>query len=361
MVKKVKENKIVFVGISGGVDSAVAALILIQQGYEVVGVFIRTWSPDFIDCTWKNERREAMRVCAHLKIPFLECDAEKEYKEGVADYMISEYRKGKTPNPDVMCNREVKFGVFWQFAKKRGADFIATGHYVHKITEGDKFMLLKNPDEGKDQVYFLWTLNQEDLFHVIFPLGKIKKVEVRRLAKKFKLPNANKKDSQGVCFLGQLDMKKFLEHYIDLEPGDVLNSKGEIIGHHNGAFFFTIGERHGFIIDKKYKESGPLYVVSKDFNKNTITVSEHSPVIISKEDKNTIISCHNTNWINTVPENNKKYQAQIRYHGELIDCNVKTVKEDKISVLFNKQINIDSGQSMVFYDGDICLGGAVVD
>jgi tRNA-specific 2-thiouridylase len=360
MVKKLGE-KTVFVGISGGVDSAVAALLLKQQGYKVVGVFIRTWTPDFINCTWKSERRDAMRVCANLSIPFLECDAEKEYKEGVANYMIEEYKKGRTPNPDVMCNREVKFGVFWNFAKKKGADFIATGHYVKNRKENKLYNLLKNKDEGKDQVYFLWTLTQEDLSHSLFPLGDLNKKEVRKIALKNNLPNAKKKDSQGVCFLGPLDMKKFLEHYIETKEGDVLNEENEIIGTHRGSIFFTIGERHGFNILKKFKKSKPLYVIKKDIKNNTITVSENSPISPGQDSKSMIIKCQNVNWINNIPLESKRYQAQIRYHGELVNCRIKNEKQDSVSVIFENSVNVDAGQSIVFYDKDVCLGGGVVN
>jgi len=249
MGKKLRKNvdfkhKIkVFVGVSGGVDSSVSAALLKEatpknfeklfgrptpkgfSGYNVVGVFIRTWQPDFIECTWRDERRDAMRVCAHLDIPFLECDGEEAYKKGVADYMIEEYKKGNTPNPDVMCNREVKFGIFWDFAKKHGADYIATGHYARvdsnsfrevtgggvpfgaNATNGVKelreklFELKQSPDKSKDQSYFLWTLTQDDLSHTLFPVGHLNKTDVRKLALKYKLPTAVKKDSQGVCFL----------------------------------------------------------------------------------------------------------------------------------------------------------------
>ncbi len=360
MAKKV--NKKVFVGISGGVDSAVAAWLLKEQGYEVVGVFIKTWSPDFIECTWKTERRDAMRVCAHLNIPFLECDATKEYKNGVADYMIEEYKKGRTPNPDVMCNREVKFGVFWNFAKNKGADFIATGHYVKLLNKNDHFYLAKNKDQGKDQVYFLWTLNNEDLKHCLFPIGDIDKKEVRRIAKKIKLPNAFKKDSQGVCFLGKLDMKDFLKHYIEIKRGDVLNEEGLIVGSHEGATFFTIGERHGFFIDKKFKKNKPLYVISKNLETNTIVVSEKSPIerkTLDNIDKKKIINCNNLN-LNSDIQETKKYQAQIRYHGLFVDCFLKKINEKSLEVFFEQDISVDSGQSVVFYDNEICVGGGVV-
>ena len=271
----------VFVGMSGGVDSSVSAALLKQAGYDVTGVFIKVWQPDWIECTWRDERHEAMRVAAHLGIPFVTLDLEKEYKEGVIDYMIAEYSAGRTPNPDVMCNREVKFGAFWKWAKSQGAEYVATGHYaqVKKLEirnlELEEYELLAGVDKNKDQSYFLWTLNQDDLKHILFPVGHLEKPEVRKLAKKFKLPNSDKKDSQGLCFIGKIDVKDFLAHYIKTEMGNVLNEKGEIIGTHNGALLLTIGERHGFTIDPKFKTAHDeaYYVVSKDVKNNTITVS----------------------------------------------------------------------------------------
>lgn len=346
-------NKKVFVGVSGGVDSSVSALLLKKLGYNVVGVFIRTWTPDFIDCTWRDERRDAMRVCAHLEIPFLECDAEEAYKKGVADYMIEEYKNGNTPNPDVMCNREVKFGVFWNFAKAHGADYIATGHYAvsNKVKE-NLFELKQSPDASKDQSYFLWTLTQDDLAHALFPVGYLHKTEVRALAEKFDLPVATKKDSQGVCFLGPLDMKDFLKHYIDAKSGDVMDENGDIIGSHDGAIFFTLGERHGFTIFKHSANEDPFYVVAKDIAKNTITVSHK---IYNNANNPKIYSLKNINWISGTPAMDKDYMAQIRYHGKLLKCKV----EAKF-ITFEEDILIDKGQSVVVYDGDVCLGGGVV-
>jgi tRNA-specific 2-thiouridylase len=400
-------KKTVFVGVSGGVDSSVAAALLKDQGYNVIGVFIRTWTPDFIECTWRDERRDAMRVCAHLDIPFLECDAEAAYKKGVADYMIEEYKKGNTPNPDVMCNRMVKFGVFWDFAKNHGADFIATGHYAiceeinsfREATGGgvpflgthkngvkelrEKLFILKQSlDKTKDQSYFLWTLTQDDLKHTLFPVGHLQKTEVRKLAEKYKLPVATKKDSQGVCFLGPLDMKDFLRHYIETKKGDVIDEDGKIIGSHDGAIFFTLGERHGFIIFKNKNNSKSLYVVSKDIENNTITVSispenSFSQVLgrgrmrgqtSSKNDfSGSQINTTNTNWISDIPEKDKRYKAQIRYHGEFLNCKVDCLGQTSAKlgqtsakIVFDKNVLVDKGQSIVIYDGDICLGGCIV-
>jgi len=376
-----KNSKTVFVGVSGGVDSSVSAALLKEQGYNVVGVFIRTWTPDFIECTWRAERRDAMRVCAHLEIPFLECDAEEEYKKNVADYMVREYEKGNTPNPDVMCNREVKFGTFWNFAKAHGADFIATGHYAicenrNSFQEAtgvgacraergrDKelleklFSLKQSPDSSKDQSYFLWTLKQDDLDHILFPIGHLKKTEVRKIALKYNLPTATKKDSQGVCFLGPLDMKDFLKHYVKSEKGNVLNEKEEIVGSHGGAIFFTLGERHGFTLFKHSENDKPFYIVSKDVKNNTITVSPRSD-LGGKESSRTIV-CSNLNWISGLPQKDKNYKAQIRYHGELLDCIVVCNSLAEAEFYFKKSVLIDKGQSIVLYDRGVCLGGGIV-
>ena len=353
------KNKKVFVGVSGGVDSAVALARLKKEGYRVFGVFIKTWSPDFINCSWPEERREAIRVCASLDVPFLDCDAEKEYEKEVASYMIKEYKEGRTPNPDVMCNRQIKFGVFWKFAKERGADFIATGHYAKKVKQKDgSFDLLIGRDENKDQIYFLWMLNQDDLAHSLFPIGDLTKKKVRKIAKRYNLPNADKKDSQGVCFLGPLDIKKFLAHYINQKEGQVLNEKGQVIGSHNGAVFFTLGERHGFVTNPSYDNKKPLYVIAKNIENNTIIVSENK--IIKDKDDAKLIKLTSCNWINKLPKINQKYKAQIRYHGELYDCLLRQLEKEEIILELDNFVLADKGQSVVLYDKDICLGGGVI-
>ena len=348
-----EQKKTVFVGVSGGVDSSVSAAVLKDQGYNVVGVFIRTWTPDWIDCTWRDERRDAMRVCAHLEIPFLDCDAEDAYKKGVAGYMIAEYRSGRVPNPDVMCNREVKFGAFWEFARARGADFIATGHYarIDQSPEASR-RLLMGVDSSKDQSYFLWTLTNDDLLHTLFPVGHLEKKDVRKLAEKYDLPTATKKDSQGVCFIGEIDMKAFLKHYIESKVGNVINEVGEIIGHHDGAFLFALGERHGFTITKKGSDDSRYFVIAKDIEKNTITVSHTSPHE-SGEAKNTYSLVHVN--MRTDLEQAKNYKVQIRYHGEFFDV---TITGNIIT--FSQPVLISPGQSIVIYDGDMCLGGGIV-
>lgn len=372
-----KKKKVVFLGLSGGVDSAVSAALLKKAGYEVVGVFIKTWHPDFLECNEEEERRDAMRVAAHLDIPFLTFDLEDVYKKEVADYMIREYKIGRTPNPDVMCNKEVKFGAFLKKALSMGANCVATGHYAQN-KNSKNFHLLKGKDPSKDQSYFLWTLNQRQLSKIIFPVGNLKKTEVRKLAKKFNLPVAEKRDSQGICFLGAVDLKEFLKHYIKSKRGKVLNQKGEIIGYHDGVVLHTLGERHGFTITKKGPNDGAYYVVSKDVKKNILIVSQdknlkdfgafalgvtgqgtHDAGNLS----NFCLRLENTNWINKIPESNKTYTAQIRYHGEFLLCKIKAVgpeRSRRAEIIFNKPTLVASGQSCVIYNKNICLGGGVV-
>ena len=332
----------VFVGLSGGVDSAVSAALLKEARYDVTGVFIKVWQPDFLPCSWREERRDAMKVAIALDIPFLFFDFEEEYKKGVVDTMVREYKAGRTPNPDVLCNREIKFGAFWKKAKELGADYIATGHYW----SGEK-----------DQSYFLWTLTQEDLSHTLFPVGHLEKSEVRKLAKKFNLPVAEKKDSQGICFIGDVTMEEFLSHFIKTESGKVLNTEGDIIGTHQGAVLYTIGERHGFEIEKKSPEAGAHYIISKDLEDNTITVSNSLQEISSLSP--TKIFLKSVNWI-TEPSG-PSLSARIRYRGEKIPVTL-SLSGKKLTVEFPKPVRgLSMGQSIVFYEDENCLGGAVMD
>lgn len=348
-------KKTVFVGLSGGVDSSVAALRLKNQGYNVVGVFIKVWHPDWLVCNWEQERLDAMRVAAKLGIPFLTCDAEAAYRDEVAHYFIESYRAGRTPNPDVMCNKSVKFGAFLQFAKDNGADFVATGHYARK---GKPEELLRGIDTNKDQSYFLWSLSREQLAQILFPVGDTVKNTIRDEAARAGLPTATKKDSQGVCFLGHIDIKEFLSHYIDLTPGDVLDTTGTVIGTHDGAFIYTLGQRHGFTVTTKTTDEAPWYVVGKDVSSNTITV-DHTP---KTHDANSAITLEAVVWRDTTPAIlGRTLTAQFRYRQTPIGITITSVGEGTLTITPNNSIEEPArGQSCVLYDGERCLGGGMI-
>ena len=341
----------IFVGISGGVDSSVAAYLLKEQGHEVHGIFVKTWSPEWIPCTWIDEKRDAMRVCAALDIPFHFLDATDQYKQGVADYMISEYRAGRTPNPDVLCNRVVKFGAMWQYAKSHGADALATGHYAQLI-DGK---LVQGIDASKDQSYFLWMLTNDDLKRAFFPVGHLQKPEVRAIAQRAGLMTATKKDSQGICFLGEVDMREFLAHYIDEKPGDVVNTRGEKVGEHDGVYFHTLGERHGFRITKGSTDQKPYYVVGKDIERNILVVSHNAKNVDAKNGEVTLV-LRDTNWLETTADH-ALYTAQIRYHGEQLP--VCIVDETHVRLSYDGVISL--GQSLVLYKDTVLVGGGVID
>lgn len=342
-------KKKVFIGMSGGVDSSVSAALLKQQGYDVTGVFIKVWQPDFIECTWKEDRLDAMRVASKLDVPFITLDLEDEYKKGVIDYMIDEYKAGRTPNPDVMCNREVKFGAFYRWVKEQDKDAcLATGHYA----EHDGKSLVKSKDENKDQTYFLWTLSSEILKSVIFPIGKIEKSEVRELARNFNLPVSEKKDSQGLCFVGTIDVKTLLKEYIEEKKGDVINEACDVIGYHDGVMFYTIGERHGFTVTKKSTDDSPYFVIAKDIEKNTLTVSHNA----LEEKRGEVVQLKSINWT-VSPVIGKQYEARARYRAPL--ARIVFLDETHIQVLEGIFV-CARGQSIVVYDGDVCIGGGII-
>ncbi len=343
--------KKIVVGISGGVDSSVAAYLLKKEGHEVLGVFVKTWSPEWLPCTWQDEKRDAMRVCAALDIPFYFLDAEEEYKKNVAEYMIAEYRAGRTPNPDVLCNRVIKFGALWEYAKSLGAQTIATGHYA----QTDRALLMKGADAAKDQSYFLWMLQQEELAHVVFPIGHLQKNDVRKIAEKANLFTAGKKDSQGICFLGDVDMREFLLHYIEQKKGEVVDEEGTVIGEHDGVWFSTIGERHGFRVINHTASREPLYVIAKDIQQNRLIVATKQRIV--KEGSTTRkIVLRDANWL-LPPEPEKMYQAQIRYHGAMYDASVEN--DGSISLKYDEALPL--GQSLVVYEGIILVGGGIID
>ncbi len=367
-----ERSRRIFVGLSGGVDSSVAAALLKKAGHNVTGVFIKVWQPDFYECTWKEDRLDAMRVAAKLEIPFVTLDLEKEYKREVVDYMIREYKRGKTPNPDIMCNKHIKFGAFFEWAIMHGADFVATGHYaraadirgINADSRGEKllstnFKLLTGSDQNKDQSYFLWTLNQKQLSKTLFPVGGMTKPNVRKLAKKFALPTAEKKDSQGLCFIGKVDMKEFLRHYVKEKEGDVRGEDGARIGYHPGSIFFTIGERHGFTITKKTPADKPLYVVGKDVKKNTITVASDIQMRAGNPRRIFLKEC---NWIRgECPALRKRFGALIRYRATLLPCEIVLCSTRSAVARFRESpVGATPGQSLVLYDKNTCIGGGII-
>jgi tRNA-specific 2-thiouridylase len=334
---------LMYVGLSGGVDSAVSAYLLKKEGHDVTGVFIKGWEPDFLPCTGTADRLSAMQVAAHLGIPFKTYDLSEEYKKSVVDYFVAEYKAGRTPNPDVMCNRTIKFGAMWERARSEGADYVATGHYAD--TNG--VALRASKDASKNQTYFLWTLTKDDLAHVRFPLGKLTKPEVRALAKKVKLPNAVRPDSQGLCFLGHVDMQEFLKRYIPVTPGPVVTVSGETVGTHDGVWFYTLGQHVSVSLPER------VYVVEKRVVENTLVVS-HTP-LATEETRSTIPLIHE-NWISGEAPAGVVH-VEYRYHGSRVRARI-----DGSSVILEKEILVAPGQSLVCYDqtGVVCLGGGIV-
>ena len=390
MIKSQHKIKTVYVGMSGGVDSSVAGALLKRQGFNVVGVFMRPWSPQLetrnsrieTACLWQADREDAMRVATAIGIPLLTWDFSKEYKKLVTDYMIREYKSGRTPNPDVMCNKEIKFGLFLKRALKEGADYIATGHYTRikreilntkyeilnksKIQKKEIYKLYQAKDKNKDQSYFLWTLTQKQLKYCLFPVGDLLKPEVRKLAKKCKLPNAEKKDSQGVCFIGPLDMKEFLLTYIKPKKGPIIlldkkqnpyspiranrrigEFSGAQIGTHDGVYYYTIGQRHGLDIKTS---KGPFYVIAKDIKKNIIYVGPDAQVVGNEA------RIEDFNWLDR-PILPARLYIKVRYRTK----SVKATLNKKGILRFEKpERAVTSGQSAVFYSGQRMLGGGII-
>jgi len=341
----------VFVGLSGGVDSAVSAALLKEQGLNVAGVFIKIWQPEFIECTWREDRLDAMRVCAALDIPFHEIDLSEEYKKEVVDTMVRDYGKGLTPNPDVLCNRVVKFGAFAAWARKEGAAAIATGHYAQKEEVAGHTNLMRARDAAKDQSYFLYMLGQTDLNRALFPIGGLLKSEVRKEALRLNLPVARKPDSQGLCFIGEVSMRDFLARFLPVTPGPVRTREGKLLGEHEGAALYTVGQRHGFLTGGS---SVPHYVVDVDVTKNTVYVSPR------REDaaRESVLLEH-ISWVSRESAEWKGLRAQARYHEEPVGVRIE--KQDAHYLVKFETPHIASpGQSLVLYDGDVCLGGGII-
>lgn len=357
----------IFVGLSGGVDSGTSAALLQEQGHDVVGVFIKIWQPEFIECTWREDRLDAMRVAAHLGIPYREIDLSAEYKAEVVDTMVRDYQRGVTPNPDVSCNEKIKFGHFARWAFENGADMIATGHYARVGRRGTDetgpASLLRGLDMSKDQSYFLYRIAQDDLVRTVFPLGELQKAHVREHARRLRLPVAEKPDSQGLCFVGDVSMRDFLARYVTLRTGAVLDPDGMTIGEHDGAALYTIGQRHGFVIHQpsghrasgRAEESVPHFVIGISVRDNTITVSPDR--ILGARDHVVLRDAH---WIGEVPTFPLAVSAQSRYREE--PFKIEVLREgDMLVARFDTPRVVSAGQSLVLYDGEHCLGGGVIE
>lgn len=342
----------VYVGMSGGVDSSLSAALLKEQGYEVTGIYMKNWTQDLpgMRCPWADDLADAKRVAVQLGIDFKVFDFENEYKHKVVDYMIEEYKLGRTPNPDIMCNQEVKFKLFLEAALEDGADMIATGHYA-RTADG---MLQQAQDANKDQTYFLYRVNGEALKKTIFPLGNYAKPVVREMAKERGLFTAAKKDSQGICFVGKIGIREFLSQYVEQKPGKIIDKKtGKELGVHDGAIFYTLGQRHGLDIGGGL----PYYVVGKDMGKNEVYVTtDIQDDTLWKRD----IQLSSVHWINDVPADGE-YQIRVRHRAPLVTARLEAKAGDAaILTLEQPERAVTAGQSIVVYAGEQCLGGGIV-
>lgn len=349
--------KKVLIGLSGGVDSALSAALLIEQGFDVTGVYLKAWDEatedSYINCPWKEDIADARRVAAFLGMPFSVIDVKEAYYEKVVEVLKKEYQAGRTPNPDILCNREMKFGIMLEVARELGFDYIATGHYAQVGSSKNSFKLIKGVDVKKDQTYFLWTLTQKDLAMTLFPIGNLTKSQVRVEAKKRKLPVASKKDSQGICFLGPVNLREFLRRELKTKKGEVLDDRGRVIGEHDGAALYTIGQRHGFRIQS---DPGEIYFVTeKDVKKNQIIVSKNLPLSSSLKAKN-------LNWIGKVPKTGDVIEARIRHGQTPQRSKITNIKGDSIELVFDKPIEARAeGQSVVLSKNNNILGGGIIE
>ena len=345
--------KTVYVGLSGGVDSSVTAALLKEQGYRVVGVYMKNWSQDLpgMPCLWRDDFMDAKRVAVQLGIDFKMYDFENEYKHKVVNYMLDEFKAGRTPNPDIMCNQEIKFKLFLNTALEDGADFVATGHYA-KTKNGKLF---KAKDDNKDQTYFLCRVDSKALEKTIFPLGDYAKPEVRELAKKYALVTATKKESMGICFVGKVGIKEFLEQYVEKKSGKIIDQNKVVVGEHDGAIFYTIGQRAGLHVGGGM----PFYVTGKDMAKNEVYVTTdlQDSKLWSTEIK--ITSAH---WISGEPKSGEKLQVRTHHRGKLIDAKKlnKLSNLEWVAELDEEVRALTPGQSAVFYAGGECIGSGIV-
>ncbi len=353
--------KTVVVGMSGGVDSSVAALLLKEQGYNVIGLFMNNWEEkdECGACTGEEDFADVRRVANAIGIPYYSVNFAKEYMDRVFSYFLAEYKAGRTPNPDVLCNREIKFKDFKDYAMRLGADYIATGHYCDILHDGNVHYLLKAKDQSKDQTYFLNQLSQKQLENVLFPLGKLDKSEVRRIAEANGLATAEKKDSTGICFIGERNFRNFLQGYIPNKKGKIMTYDGKVLGEHLGLMYYTIGQRRGLGIGGQAGDDGSRwFVIEKDLKNNILYVAHGSEDRLYSKG----LEMKSCNWIPKEPEN-KEFEctAKFRYRQPEQKCKVR-ILPGRIEVDFaERQRAITEGQFAVFYDGDKCIGGGVIE
>ncbi|HUC89609.1 MAG TPA: tRNA 2-thiouridine(34) synthase MnmA [Patescibacteria group bacterium] len=352
MVKKV------FVGMSGGVDSSVTAALLKEQGYDVTGVYMKNWSknlPGHI-CPWKEDYQDAKRVAVQLGIPFKMYDFENEYRNIVVDYMIEEYKSGRTPNPDIMCNQEIKFKLFLKAALADGADMIATGHYARIVRgKNGQAELHAGLDPNKDQSYFLCRVTEQALGKSLMPIGDFTKPAVRELARKYGLATAEKKDSQGICFVGKVGIKEFLQQYVTTEPGKIIDQHDIVVGEHDGALFYTIGQRQGLGVGGGL----PYYVVGKDMSKNEVYVTTD---LQDARLWNNTLELTGSHWINQPPLEDGNYKVRTRYRADLLDiCGLQKQENGNWKIQLQDEVRaLTAGQSAVLYEGDRVVGSGIV-
>lgn len=353
-------KKKVVVGMSGGVDSSVAALLLKQQGYDVVGLFMKNWEETSADgaCTAEEDYADVRRVSNLLDIPYYTVNFSKEYMERVFSYFLAEYRAGRTPNPDVLCNREIKFKDFKRAAYELGADLIATGHYADILHENGAHYLLKAKDQNKDQTYFLNQLTQEQLENVIFPLGQLEKPEVRKIAEQYGLATAGKKDSTGICFIGERNFRRFLSEYLPAQPGKMMTTDGKVLGEHIGLMYYTIGQRRGLEIGGQKGSDGRWFVIRKDLENNILYVAHGDEAALYSAG----LYMKEVNWIPYAPaEREFTCTARFRHRQPEQAVSVRIAEEGVFLSFREKQRAITEGQYAVLYRGDRCIGGGVIE
>jgi tRNA-specific 2-thiouridylase len=358
MNKAPKDTRVV-VGMSGGVDSSVAALLLKQQGYDVIGIFMKNWDDTDENgvCTATEDYEDVVRVCNQIGIPYYAVNFEKEYWDKVFTYFLDEYKAGRTPNPDVMCNKEIKFKAFLEHAMSLGADYLAMGHYARVEYRDGEYKMLRGVDQNKDQTYFLNQLGQEQLSKIMFPIGNIEKAKVREIAKEAGLATATKKDSTGICFIGERNFKEFLSNYLPAQPGTMQTLDGEVKGKHDGLMYYTIGQRHGLGIGGSGE---PWFVVGKNLKENILYVAQGFDNELLYSDS---IIATNVNWVSgKIPTEPMKCTAKFRYRQPDTGVTVHVVDEKTVKVVFDQPVRaVTPGQAVVFYNGEECLGGGTID